>query len=102
MANLTKKDVNHVAELANLKLTEQEVLKFLPQMSKIIEFVGTLGEVDTDNVLPTSQTTGLTNVLREDIVKVDESLTQEEALSGSSGFNGFFEVDAVLTERTNE
>ncbi len=102
MAKLTKKEVKHVADLSNLVLTEAEITKFTPQLDKIIEFVSTLDEVDTKNVEPTSQTTGLKNVLRDDIVKSDELLSQEEALSNTDGHNGYFKVKAILTNRTDE
>ena len=102
MAKLTKKEVKHVADLSNLVLTEAEIAKFTPQLDKIIEFVGTLDEVDTKNVEPTSQTTGLKNVLRDDIIKSDELLSQEEALSNTDGHNGYFKVKAILTNRTDE
>src|SRR3990167_10249899 len=97
MAKLTKKDILHVANLAQLKLTDKEIEKFTPQLSKIVEFVGALNEVNTDNVKPTSQTTGFVNVLRSDIVKPENSLTQDEALSGTDNFDkGFFKVPAIL------
>ena len=102
MARLTKKQVLHVAELSNLKLTDAEIEKFTPQLDKIIEFVSTLNEVDTTNVEPTSQTTGLINVLREDEVKSDNSLSQDEALSNTDGHNGFFKVKAILKNRTDD
>lgn len=101
MSKLTKKDVQHVADLSNLKLSDSEIKKITPQLDKIIEFVGILSEVDTHGVVPTSQTTGLTNVLRDDIVKTDESLTQDEALSGTdNSHNGLFKVPAILSERS--
>ncbi len=102
MAKLTKKDVLHVALLSNLKLTEKEIKKFTPQLDKIIEFVATLSEVDTENVEPTSQTTGLTNVLREDVIKTDEMLTEEQALSAADAKNGYFKVPAILSNRSDE
>ena len=102
MAKLTKKEILHVAELSNLKLTEAEIKKFTPQLDKIIEFVATLSEVDTTNIEPTSQTTGLTNILRDDEVKTDEALTPDQALSGTDTYNGYFKVPAILTERSSE
>lgn len=102
MAKVTKKDVKHVADLSNLVLTDEETQKFTPQLDKIIEFVSTLNEVDTSNVEPTSQTTGLTNILREDVVKVDNSLSQDETLSNTDGYNGFFKVKAILKNRTDD
>ena len=103
MAKLTKDDVLHVAKLSNLKLTDSEIKKFTPQLSEIIKFIGNLNEVNTDEIEPTNQTTGLTNVLRDDIVRPEITLTQDKALSGTDKiYNGYFKVSAVLTERTNE
>jgi aspartyl-tRNA(Asn)/glutamyl-tRNA(Gln) amidotransferase subunit C len=102
MAKLTKKEVKHVADLSNLVLTEEEITKFTPQLDKIIEFVSTLDEVDTTNVEPTSQTTGLVNVTREDVVVSENMLTQDEALSNTDGHNGYFKVSSILTNRTDD
>lgn len=103
MIKLSKKDVLYVAKLSNLKLTEAEIKKFTPQLSKIVEFVGNLNEVDTKNIEPTNQTTGLTNVLREDLIKPEIGLTQDRALSGTDNtYNGYFKVSAILSERTVE
>jgi len=103
MARLTKKQVLHVAELSNLKLSDAEIKKFTPQLDKIIEFVEVLNEVDTKDVLPTSQTAGLKNVLREDAIKPSSVLTVDEAVSGTDNIhNGLVKVPAILTERTIE
>jgi aspartyl-tRNA(Asn)/glutamyl-tRNA(Gln) amidotransferase subunit C len=102
MAKLTRQDVVHVAELANLTLTDSEIDKFLPQLSKVLEYVGQLEEVDTSGVLPTSQTTGLANVLRNDELK-PSSISKDIALSGTdSVHNDYFKVDALLTQRTDK
>lgn len=103
MAKLTKKDVLHVASLAKLKLSEKEIKKFIPQLSNIIDFIGQLSEVDVKGVEPTSQTTGLENVEREDKINPDQSLSVDQALSGTDKtHNGYFVVDAILTERTDK
>lgn len=100
MAKLTKTDVEHVAKLAKLKLTADETDKFQKQLSKIVNYIGQLEEVDTSELLPTSQTTGLENVLRKDEVKTLSCLSQEEALSGTEKtHNGYFIVDAVLSAK---
>ncbi len=107
MAKVTKNDVKHIADLSNLVLTDEEIAKFTPQIDKIIDFVAKLSEVDTENVEPTSQTTGLTNILREDevrsssAIKSDNSLSQDEALSNTEGHNGFFKVKAILENRSS-
>lgn len=85
MTKLTKKQVLHVAELSNLTLSSVEIKKFTPQLTKIIDFIAKLSEVDTDNILPTSQTTNLVNVTREDKV-VGENIEH----------NGYFKVKAIM------
>lgn len=102
MAKLTRADVMHVAELAKLDLTDAEIAKFLPQLSSIIAFISQLNEVDTTGIEPTSQTTGLTDILREDVVK-PSSIDQDGALSGTDNiYNGLFKVKAILSERSDK
>jgi aspartyl-tRNA(Asn)/glutamyl-tRNA(Gln) amidotransferase subunit C len=102
MVKLTRSDVLHVAKLAKLDLTDSEINKFLPQLSKIVDHIGMLQKVDTSKVEPTSQTTGLENVFRGDDLK-ESSLNQDAALSGSDKtYNGYFIVPAILSERTDK
>lgn len=103
MSKLSKSDVVHVSKLAKLELKDSEIEKFLPQLSKVIEHVGELQKVDTTKVEATSQTTGLENVYRDDSSDNSDSLTQDEAVSGSDNvYNGMFKVGAILTERTDK
>ena len=102
MSKLTKKEVLHVAKLSNLHLTEKEIKKLLPQLSKIVDFISNLNEVDTNDIEPTTQTTGLTNVTREDKVVSENMLTQDEALSGTDNvYNSLFKVPAILENRSS-
>lgn len=102
MASLTKADVVHVAELAKLNLTDEEISKFLPQLQEIVDHISELQKVDTTNIEPTSQTTGLTNILRNDEVK-PSSIDQNGALSGTDKiYNGYFKVKAILEGRTDK
>ena len=102
MAKLSKKDVQHVADLANLTLTEAEIDKFEEQLSNIVGYVSKLDEVDTSSLEPTSQTTGLKYILRVDEI-VPSSIDQTGALSGSNDIhNGLFKVKAILSERTDK
>ena len=90
-----KIDVTHVAKLANIPLNPQEKEKFEKQLGQIITYIEKLNEVDTKNVEPTSQVTGLENVTQEDEDR--PSLSQEEALSNTkSQHNGLFKVRAIL------
>lgn len=103
MAKLTKADVLYVAKLSKLDLDEEEIKKFLPQLSSIVDFVSQLDEVDTKGVPETSQTTGLTNILRDDEINAPNILPQEKAVAGTDNFhNGLFKVDAILEERTDK
>ncbi len=91
-----KFDVNHVAKLANLPLSDEEKKKFEKQLEETAAYVEELDEVDTNGVEPTSQVTGLENVTREDEIK--PSLTQEQALTNAkSTNNGFFKVKGILS-----
>lgn len=103
MAQLKKEEVLHVAKLAKLDLTETEIEKFTPQLSKIIDYISELSEVDTNGVEPTSQTTGLEDVYRQDETNSLRSLTQSEAISGTDkSHNGYFKVKAILEGRTDK
>lgn len=103
MTQINADDVSHVAKLANLGLTDTEIKKFTPQLTKIIDYISELSEVDPKDVEPTSQTTGLTDVLRMDEVSSEQALTQDESLSGTDAtHNGYFKVPAILSERTGK
>lgn len=92
---LTEEQVRHVAKLARLDLTDAEVQKFQKQLSDVLAYFEVLKEVETKNVEPTSQVTGLENEKRED--RLAESLFQQEALSGTSNpEKGMFKVKAIF------
>lgn len=92
---LTKEQVIHIAKLANLSLTEEEIIKFQQQLSDILGYIDILNELDTTKVKPTLQVTGLENVDREDVVK--PSLTQEESLANTKNkHKGYFKVKAIF------
>ncbi len=90
-----KIDVKHVAKLANLKLSEDEFIKFEQQLEETLKHIENLKEIPTENITPTNQVTGLENVTRED--HAAPSLSQSDALKNTkNGHNGFFKVDAIL------
>ncbi|MDD5147162.1 MAG: Asp-tRNA(Asn)/Glu-tRNA(Gln) amidotransferase subunit GatC [Candidatus Daviesbacteria bacterium] len=78
---LTSDQIKHVAKLANLPLTPDEEEKYSDQLSKILEYVEQLNQVDTSDVESTFNVTGQSNVMRED--ETTPSLSQEEALSNA-------------------
>jgi len=99
MGKLTKSDIEHVAKLANLNLTSEETKKYTSQLGAIVDFVGELSEVDTSNLEPTSQTTGLEDVYRVDETNKENGLKVEEALSGTDKtYNNAFKVSAILNK----
>ena len=79
---LTEEQVRHIAKLARIRLTDEEVKKFSKQLTDVLEYVNILGEVDTENVVETSQVTGLKNVMEEDRLITSQS-NREELLAMS-------------------
>jgi aspartyl-tRNA(Asn)/glutamyl-tRNA(Gln) amidotransferase subunit C len=78
MPGLSRSEVEHVAHLARLGLTADELALLEGQLNHILEQYTKLAELDTDAIEPTAQTIELENILREDVVT--PSLTVEEAL----------------------
>lgn len=66
---LTKQEIEHVAKLARLELTEEEIEKYGAQLSGVLSYIDQLKEVDTTGIEPTAQVTGLENSWREDVVE---------------------------------
>lgn len=94
-----KIDVKHIAKLANLTLTDEEIPKFEKQLSDILTYIETLNKLDTSKVEPTYQVTGLTNVMRNDD-NPEESFTQEEAVKPAHNkHKGYFVVEQILEEK---
>jgi aspartyl-tRNA(Asn)/glutamyl-tRNA(Gln) amidotransferase subunit C len=79
---LTQQEVEKIAKLARLELTEAEKEKFTDQLSAVLDYVDKLKEVDTENVEMTAQVTGLENVYRED--KVDQIDYQSDLIKQSA------------------
>ena len=91
---ISRDEVLHVAKLARLALTDEEVGRFQEQLSAILEAVGKVSELDLDGVPPTSHPLDLVNVLAED--EPAPSLSLEEALANAPDpEGGFFGVPSV-------
>jgi aspartyl-tRNA(Asn)/glutamyl-tRNA(Gln) amidotransferase subunit C len=92
---LSYEQVKHIAWLARLGLSNEEVEKFSLQLSNILENVEILQQVDTSNVLPATHTIPLQNVFRKD--DVAESYSQSEVLSNApKQAEKCFKVQAIL------
>lgn len=89
------KDVEYVAKLARLNLSDEERETFTGQLNAILQYADKLNELNTDDVEPTTHVLHLSNVMREDVVK--ESLPQEKVfLNAPEEEDGQFKVPAVL------
>ncbi len=85
----------HIARLARVGLTEEDVNRLSEQLSNILEHFEALKQVDTTDVPPTTQSIPLQNVTKDD--KVDPSLPQEQILANAPRKEGeYFRVKAVL------
>lgn len=94
---LTTEEVRHVAELAKLALTEEEIVQYTQQLSAILDYAALLQGVDTSAVPPTPHILPLTNIMRAD--EPTPCLTNAEALANApDSADGFFRVRAVFEE----
>ena len=93
--SLTLGDVDHVAALARLALTDEERERMRDQLTSILGHIAAIDDLDTEAIGPPAQVTQLVNVMREDVSR--PSLTQAEALANAPRVrDGFFEVDTPL------
>ena len=81
MASLTRADVEHVAHLARLGLTEEELARLEGQLNHILDQYAILATLDTEHIPPTAQTIELENILRDDAVS--RRLTVDDALANA-------------------
>jgi aspartyl-tRNA(Asn)/glutamyl-tRNA(Gln) amidotransferase subunit C len=98
MATLSRADVEHVAYLARLGLTADELERLEGQLNHILDQYAILATVPTDHIAPTAQTIELENILREDVVT--GSLAVEDVLRNAADVDGdLIVVPAILGER---
>jgi aspartyl-tRNA(Asn)/glutamyl-tRNA(Gln) amidotransferase subunit C len=97
MSEITPDLVRHLAGLARILVTDEEVEHFAQQLSVIAESVATVNKAIDADTPSTSHPIPMANVFREDVVR--PSLTQEQALSGApDSADGRFKVNAILDE----
>ena len=82
MAKLSRDDVLKLAQLANLELTDEEVLKFQSEIGAILGYVEQLQTAKLGKLEPTNQVTGLSNVMRPDVVK-NYGISQDDLLKNA-------------------
>ena len=90
MPGLTRADVEHVAHLARLGLTDDELARLEGQLNHILDQYTILAQLDTDKIPPTAQTIELENILRDDVAR--ESLPVEAVLLNAPKREGDFIV----------
>lgn len=94
---LTREQVEHVANLAKLGLSEEEIELYRKQLSAILECAAILQQLDTEAIPPTATVLPLRNVMRAD--EPAASLSQEDALANAPAVaDGHFQVRAILDE----
>jgi aspartyl-tRNA(Asn)/glutamyl-tRNA(Gln) amidotransferase subunit C len=79
MADLTREDVLKLARLARLDITDEEADTYRTELTDILQYIEQLQQADVEGLKPTSQVTGLTNVMREDEVR-DYDATADDLL----------------------
>lgn len=88
-------DLEHIAKLARINLTESEKTTFLPQLESVLEYLDVLNQVNIDNVQPTYRVNDQKNVLRND--EPAESFPQELSLSTApKAQDGYFVVPGTI------
>ena len=98
MVTLSRSDVEHVAYLARLGLTDEELTRLEGQLNHILDQYAILTELPTDDIPPTAQTIELENILRDDVVR--PSLPVAAVLANAPARDGdFIVVPAILDER---
>ena len=96
---LTRAQVRHIAELAKLKLSGEEIERMTQQLSAILDHAARLLELNTDAIPPTASVVPLQNVMRADAVT--PSLSRDDVLANApdrSADGEFFRVRAILKE----
>ncbi|HOZ16308.1 MAG TPA: Asp-tRNA(Asn)/Glu-tRNA(Gln) amidotransferase subunit GatC [Candidatus Portnoybacteria bacterium] len=94
---IDKKNVEHIAKLARIKLTEKEEEKFAKDLSSILDYIDKLNKVDTKNTKPIQQITGLRDVTRKDIATINNQDTKYKILNEAPEIkDNYFKVPKIL------
>lgn len=95
MSRISTEQVKHVAHLARISFSEEEIEKFTNDLDKIITFAEQLNELDTENIEPTSHVLDMKNVMREDVPS--EGLAVEDVLKNAPEHQaGQIKVPAII------
>ena len=98
--SVTPQDVEHIAKLAQIPVSEEEKKQFAQSFAETLGVVNQLRQLDVTNTPTTHQVTGLENIWREDEVNADQMFTQGQALAnGAQTHDGYFVVPRILEEK---
>lgn len=92
---ISQQEVEHVATLARLQLSQEEVATFTGQMDAILSYVDKLSELDTAGIVPTSHAVPMENAFRADEIRPSIG-TQQALANGPEQVEGFFKVPRVI------
>jgi len=96
MSKITKNEVEHIAQLARIEITDADIAKYQKELSAILGYVELIDKADVKNVEPTAQVTGLSDVFRED-KKEPSDLSRDEILANTPDKKeGYIKVKSVL------
>lgn len=96
---LQKEDIDHIASLARLRLSEKEIIMYAEQLSAVLDYIGVLNEVETEMVEETTQITGLADVFREDrVADCDLEVRKNIIAQFPERQDGLLRVKAVFNE----
>ena len=94
-------DIRHVARLARLALTDEEIATFGPQLGSLMTHVDALAKLDTENVAATAQVIPSRNVQREDAIRPEIILPRAVALQNAPQVEGpYFRVPRIIAEES--
>ena len=94
---LLKKEVQKIADLARIEITDQEAEKYLQELSDILGFVEKLNEADTENIEPVAHITGAKNEMREDrIIEANDDTKKRIISNFPEKKDRFYKVKAVF------
>lgn len=94
---IDKETVDKIAHLARLELSAEETNEMITDMSKILDFMAKLNEIDTSGIEPLVYMTDEVNVLREDVVK--QEITHQEALQNAPKHDEDYFLVAKVIEK---
>jgi aspartyl-tRNA(Asn)/glutamyl-tRNA(Gln) amidotransferase subunit C len=92
---ISKKDIEYIANLSRIELTEHEKEMFVHQLNDILSYIEKLNKLNTENIKPLAYAMSVSNVFRED--KLEHSIPLEDVLLNAPAVQGaFFKVPKVI------